>query len=167
MSVLKNYQDLTKPLHLNAFKEARFTSNTELIFFEKVEQLDEYICNKNPQQGWICYQSVVQRFMEEETLPERDETTGYLLNAEFVLDNDRSLHIRMAETGWIVNIIKKQTGHDLLEKTHYLAMPEKESEETMGNFKQRLNYHVIWTLDNDNGYQPSNYRFTGFSEGAN
>ena len=71
----------------------------------------------------------------------------------------------MAEQGWIVNTIEEQEGDDLLEKTHYLAMPEKESEEAMGKCKQRLNYHVIWTLDKENGYQPSNYRFTGFSKG--
>ena len=165
MSVLKDYQELANKLPLEAFEQAGFISHSEEIDFSQAEKLDQYLRDAKPQQGWICYQSDIKRFIQNEDMPKRNEKTGYILNAEFVLDTKHSLHIHMAEQGWILNSIEEQAGNDLIENTHYLAMPAKDAdEETMGNVKQLLKYRVLWMHDNENGYQPSHYRFTGFSE---
>ena len=167
MSLLKNYQQLAKKLHLSEVQQASFICHFEHIDFSDISVLDKRISDANPQQGWLCYQSDIQRFMEEKNLPKRTDQTGYILNAEFMLDESRSLHIRMAEQGWIISELEEQVGTDLVKQAQYLCIPDKDVDEaTMGNFKQRLNYRVIWTLDDESGYQPSNYRFTGFSEEA-
>ena len=165
MSVLKDYQELAKKLPLEAFEQARFITHSEEIDFSQADKLDQYLRDANPQQGWICYQSDIKRLIHGENLPKRNEKTGYILNAEFALDTKHSLHIHMAEQGWIINSIEEQAGSDLIENTHFLAMPAKDAdEETMGNVKQLLTYRVIWRLDHESGYQPNNYRFIGFSE---
>ena len=109
-----------------------------------------------PADGWICYQSQLDHFQGLEKLPEIDQATGLILQAEFVqTDNDsNSLHIRQQGTqGWIATHISQITPADetetgILETSQFITMPDENSK-TEGY----LRYQTYWKPNkNGEGY---------------
>lgn len=113
----------------------------------------------SPLGGWLCYQSKVVR-LPEDSLP---DDQGKLLYGELV-NGRKSLHIRQKGANWLVNELDAGSGDDCLVRKISYCLGEN----------QYADYEVYWQKefleqkdepDQDLGYFPKSYRFTGFRYG--
>ena len=114
-----------------------------------------------PKQGWLCFQSRIERFLPGEDLPDH----GILLYGEVVSLADQSLHIRQnGGGGWILTRFVEQA-LDEREATH-LVEEITFLGETLERFgpPKDLRYRRYWGHDPDFGYRPLLARFAGFTE---
>lgn len=112
-----------------------------------------------PDQGWLCFQSRVDRFLPGEDLPDQ----GILLNGEVTAPSGESLHIRQDGDGsWVLTRFVEQAPDErgathLVEEVTFLGEPLARFEPT-----QDLCYRRYWGYDPDFGYRPVLARFVGF-----
>lgn len=165
-NTIQHYHALMPTLKLPTMQQGNITAKTEHFDFTEANKLHSHIESKKPKQGWICYQSAIKQFenIQDGKLPAFDEQTGHILNAEFVLDKQSSLHIRQNKTGWVATHLTEGAGDKPISPTHYLQMTNPEA--VRANQAEYLYYRTQWEHDAANGYQPALYRFTGFNKEA-
>lgn len=146
--------------------------------YQTPEKVLEMVKNFAPEQGWLCFQSNVeyfcqQDFCEHKSLPD----SGLLLYGEVVNAQGQSLHIREdGEGGWILTEFEETEGDDFLveERTFLgekqLFLKKTEEQQFLGE-KQlflektdvpKLLYRVYWQYDEKHGYRQFSACFKGF-----
>lgn len=111
-----------------------------------------------PLEGWLCFQSAVEKITGGQ-LPVLTDELGWLLNGELVDADGNSLHIWQSGSGWLAKRFIEQeagTADDCLVETTELL--SKDSNE------EYLRYRVYWKKDagGSQGFQRFSSRFIGF-----
>lgn len=118
-----------------------------------------------PEQGWLCFQSVVAEFWRAADLPGPSRQSGAILTGECINTAEESLHIRQnGRGGWRVTCYRPHAGENYLYDVVTLIAHEP-SAQRMRNPK-RLRYHRYWKLEPDHGIRPFAACFIGFEGGA-
>lgn len=108
-----------------------------------------------PQEGWLCFQSVVRVFTAGRLERGRPEE-GRLLHAEAVNARNESLRIRPdGNGGWWFDVFTEEGGEPcLVDEVSFLRRGGG-----------RVHYRRYWRHEEFHGVHPFTARFVGFSEG--
>lgn len=110
-----------------------------------------------PNQGWLCFQNEIVRFIPGEVLPDK----GVILYGEIMNVDDQALHIQQDGVGgWRIAYFSEEQGDTHLVEDHLLMTdvnPDQPSEP-----RYNLNYRVYWAQDGEQGYRQVASSFNGF-----
>jgi len=110
------------------------------------EAVREALQDFDPEEGWLCFQSALKRFLKGELLPD----AGVILYGEVKGKDGRSLHIQQdGEGGWVLTYYHEQSGGDthLAEDVFLIAEAYPDDPK---NTRYDLKYRVYWG-DSDYG----------------
>jgi hypothetical protein len=118
-----------------------------------------------PEQGWLCFQSVVAEFWRAADLPSPSGQNGVILSGECVNTAGESLHVRQnGRGGWRVTCYRPHAGEKYLYDTVTLIAHEPSAQQLHN--PKRLRYHRYWKLEPNHGMRPFAACFIGFEGGA-
>ena len=118
-----------------------------------------------PKQGWLCFQSEVAYFCQQDFCKNHSiPSHGIILYGEVVNDQS-SLHIREeGQGGWILTELTETQGDEyLVERKRFLG----EGKVLPGGKRlspDKLYYRIYWQHDKEYGYRQFAARFTGFGQ---
>jgi len=115
-----------------------------------------------PKQGWLCFQSEVAYFCQQDFCKNHSiPSHGIILYGE-VVNDQTSLHIREeGQGGWILTELTETQGNEyLVEGKHFLG-------EGKDLTPDKLYYRIYWQYDEQYGYRQFAARFTGFGQEQN
>ncbi|MCP4702799.1 MAG: hypothetical protein GY862_38960 [Gammaproteobacteria bacterium] len=126
------------------------------------EQVRQQIKTFAPEQGWLCFQSKVRRFLTAESFTLAPDTE-IILYGELKGKDGRALHIRQdGMGGWKLAYFSSREGdRHLREETVLLA---ETNPDVLGEARQNLKYLLYWTQDGAQGWRQAAAAFNGFKE---
>jgi hypothetical protein len=121
----------------------------------------------HPEQGWLCFQSKLTRFLPNEPLPD----AGVLLYGEVKNKDGSSLHIQQdGEGGWILTYYHEQSNGDTYLAENVLLIAETYPDDPR-NTRYDLKYRVFWGAldygqedDDGQGWRQIAAAFNGFEK---
>lgn len=127
------------------------------------QELQEF----DPEQGWLCFQSKLTRFFQDEPLPD----AGVILYGEVKGKDGRSLHIQQdGEGGWILSYYHEHKNGDR-HLTEDMTLIAEAYPSDPPNTRYDLNYRVYWggtdykqEEDDGQGWRQIAAAFTGFKK---
>jgi len=119
----------------------------------------------HPEQGWLCFQSALKRFLKGEPVPD----AGVILYGEVKGRNGSSLHIQQnGEGGWILTYYDEQRDGDAFLAENVVLIAENHPDDPM-NVRYDVKYRIYWggsgygqQDDDGHGWRQVAAAFAGF-----